>query len=1793
MLKTIYVQRIIGIALLLLSTSAITLAQSNGDYQTRAAGNWNSNTTWQVRSGGAWVNCSAGDYPGATAGAGTVNILNNQTVTVTADVPNNIGALSINGGNSDTYLQFSGAYSLTVSGQTYLNSNSNFDDKAVLVDAGIFRSGSVNANSGNNNRDAFIRISTGEVHVDGTINLNGNGRRTYILFTGDGDLYVEGSISGGIITSTTGGSTSSPPTSGTVIYNGSSAQDIGEYVYYNLTTDNSTGLSLPADITVNNILTMTAGNISTGGNTLILASSTSSDLVFTSGTIIGSLQRAINTPTGTEYLFPVGTASNYNPFKTTFTNLTAGDLIVSYQASDIGTSGLPLTDGSVEITDRHSTGYWTLVASNGMASGDYDINLNYNGFTGVTTSARIMKRTAGGSLTVDGTHGSVSSPEITRTGLNGISTTSTDFAIGKTGLEISTHPADYSGCAPTFTVVASGTPPLTYQWQEDDGSGFSNITDGGIYSGATTASLSISATPVMTAYLYRCVVTDGNSSSETSNSALLTYSLPDVSLGYNYTMPLTLDAASGSSDLTDFPALISISSLNLRSDANGGNVLNSNGYDIIFTDSNNNQLDHELEYYDPVSGEYVGWVRIPVLSASSTTTINIIYGNATISSDPSSEEVWTSNYKGVWHLNETDYSDATQYSNDGTNNNTSDITGIIAGGRGFNGTDSYIQVTTTGFVPNDNNQTISIWANYATAPSGSRNLISFQNTGASSAIQLGFRGGNAVAWKWGGVVLANGGASPSTNNWHYYVYTYDGTNSRLYIDGVEMDNSTVAPQTALPSEGNIGRYNNGEYISASLDEPRFSISPKSAGWVLTEYNNQNDPASFISVGTQTTNNILASIGACSSTFLLNQGYPTGGSYSGTGVSGTNFDASSAGVGSHSITYTYTDGDGCSNNTSRNIFVTAIPVAPTATDKECCVSNILDLEASGTNLSWYSDAALTTLVGTGTPFATGETAAGTYTYYATQTVNGCESAAASVQLIVHSGIAINTQPVAATICEGDNATFTIDASGFNLTYQWQEDTGSGFSDITDGGIYSDATTATLTLTDPGLVNSGNNYQCVVSSACGASTLTSNSVALIVTPPQVATFSYAGSPYCPTDSDPLPTFSGGGVAGTFSSTAGLVFISTSTGEIDLSASTPATYTVTNTLAATGGCGEVTATSDITILSGEIWTGAIDTDWNTAANWSCSYIPTGSTSVQIPDVANKPVLSSGAIASVNDLSIDAGSSLTINGNTIQIAGSITNNGTFTSSNGTVEFNGSVAQTIPAGLFENNAILNLIVNNAAGLTLAGPLSVSGIVYPQNGDLSSGGNLTITSDASGTALIEGSGSGTVSGNIIMQRYLPERFGYKYFSSPFQSATVNEYANDIDLAFWYPTIFEYDESRTSSGWVDYSNPAGVLVPLKGYALNFGSSLSADTVDITGIVNDGALSITLYNNNNTYTQGMNLVGNPYPSPIDWDAVAGWTKTNIDDAIYYFKSSTTDEYGGTYSSYVAGVSSDGLVSNIIPSMQGFFVHVADGSYPVTATLGLNNNVRISDLSHAFTKSKSLNSKGSYSLIRLSAEYEDDPGSTDPCLIYLHPFASEEYDYDSDALKLLNTDFSIPNLYSVLPDNRKLSINSLPEPMELPKRIPLGLKTNRAGNIVFSILNIDILFSDYTIKLFDSQEGISKTLQGDSTYVTRLDAGEYHSRFFLDILDTATDISNPEIQQGLFNAYRIGEFLNISILVQPEDKGLITITNLVGQIVQQHEVSSIGHFEYYTPFKHGIYILSYSSGRKYESQKIILGR
>jgi len=152
-------------SLFLLAYSIVSFGQIDGDYQTRATGNWNDFNAWQVRNGGAWVNCVAGDYPGAAVGAGTVNILNGHTVTLTASPASPIGALTFAPGNiALSSVVFGGAWTLDISGAvTYtLPGANNNGDQTLSVATGILNCASVTmVTTTDNARIQTLSLSTG------------------------------------------------------------------------------------------------------------------------------------------------------------------------------------------------------------------------------------------------------------------------------------------------------------------------------------------------------------------------------------------------------------------------------------------------------------------------------------------------------------------------------------------------------------------------------------------------------------------------------------------------------------------------------------------------------------------------------------------------------------------------------------------------------------------------------------------------------------------------------------------------------------------------------------------------------------------------------------------------------------------------------------------------------------------------------------------------------------------------------------------------------------------------------------------------------------------------------------------------------------------------------------------------------------------------------------------------------------------------------------------------------------------------------------------------------------------------------------------------------------------------------------------------------------------------------------------------------------------------------------------------------------------------------------------------
>ena len=334
---------------------------------------------------------------------------------------------------------------------------------------------------------------------------------------------------------------------------------------------------------------------------------------------------------------------------------------------------------------------------------------------------------------------------------------------------------------------------------------------------------------------------------------------------------------------------------------------------------------------------------------------------------------------------------------------------------------------------------------------------------------------------------------------------------------------------------------------------------------------------------------------------------------------------------------------------------------------------------------------------------------------------------------------------------------------------------------------------------------------------------------------------------------------------------------------------------------------------------------------------------------------------------------------------------------------------------------------------------------------------------------------------------------------------------------------------------------------------------------------------LFRSNQIYTQGFNLVGNPYPSPIDWDLVK-FLNTNVDDAIYYYKAGITDEWSGTYSSYVAGFSSDGLATNVIPSMQGFFIRVSTGTYPVAGTLSMNNSVRLTDLTHGFLKS---GRKGSESLIRLTAAFSADTALSDPLLVYMSDKATIDFDKQSDALKLFNTAYDVPSFYSVGNDGSRLSVNGMPFSEQDSLIIPLGLRTDADGYISFRIKNREGAFSSGKAYLLDILSGTTTELKSNNEYKTFLAADHYQGRFFLKLEDFATSVPTEPVTINLFNAWYSNGVLKAEIDGILSNSGTVMITGLAGQTLYLWKVHENGYHEFMPSLSSGIYIVTYTTG------------
>lgn len=378
---------------------------------------------------------------------------------------------------------------------------------------------------------------------------------------------------------------------------------------------------------------------------------------------------------------------------------------------------------------------------------------------------------------------------------------------------------------------------------------------------------------------------------------------------------------------------------------------------------------------------------------------------------------------------------------------------------------------------------------------------------------------------------------------------------------------------------------------------------------------------------------------------------------------------------------------------------------------------------------------------------------------------------------------------------------------------------------------------------------------------------------------------------------------------------------------------------------------------------WTGAGDQNFNNGSNWTAGVAPNGCDfNLRIKAGVPQPILNGTATAGA--VAFDNGTNLDIASGQLNICGAVSAtglSGISVSGSGKVVLNGSGAQTITG----NASMANLEINNGSGVSLASNanLRILNSLKLQNGALNvSAGSLRfISSPTSEARLLKVESGATLVGNVSFQKHLPAiapgKGAWFFMGAPVGGVELNEFAQGGNG--FAPATFEagntnfaslYLYSQTNSaldndfGWVKGGAANQVLGSGTGIRV-WGRQTFLDQrgyYQFTGAPVVGNHNFTLgYCNSSCSnptggpTNGWNLLANPYPCPIDWNVLGGWSKTGIAGNAIYIWNADQEKY----STYDGSVGTFGG-SKDIAAGQSFFVEASNAS----ASLQVNENAKI---------------------------------------------------------------------------------------------------------------------------------------------------------------------------------------------------------------------------------------------------------
>jgi parallel beta-helix repeat protein len=560
---------------------------------------------------------------------------------------------------------------------------------------------------------------------------------------------------------------------------------------------------------------------------------------------------------------------------------------------------------------------------------------------------------------------------------------------------------------------------------------------------------------------------------------------------------------------------------------------------------------------------------------------------------------------------------------------------------------------------------------------------------------------------------------------------------------------------------------------------------------------------------------------------------------------------------------------------------------------------------------------------------------------------------------------------------------------------------------------------------------------------------------------------------------------------------------------------------------------------------WTGTTSTEWATSTNWSGGYYP-------------------GATGSTGDIIIPNG---------------LTNYPTST----------------PAPSVTISADKYLILESNAKATMA--------------SLRNSGILRLESDSTGTAsLIMGSynnnsGAGTEEIELYLSGGSDPNNKWHFISIPianFDHSPISD--TTLNLA-------RYDEnSLLDAGWVAYDGyvyytqtmDGGAFSTLsigKGYNYFYDRDV---TYTLSGRLYTKTVNIGLSYSGSTpgsKVYGFNLLGNPFSSGLDWDAIvyvdgdveAGVLNDNYPDNTSAAVFFTKDDEQVTY---VAGVlSTSDEFDGVIPPMQGFFVK----TYSTGNTISLPQAARTHGVKTSLFKG---NSRSTIPLIRLGIGKGTEV--LDQTVVRFNQKALFGIDNFYDAVKLMKQGGR--NYISTTIDTTEFSINGIPFPGEGECfEIPISLTLAEEADYNISVSDLQNL-DDYEFSIVDLTTNDTTKITASTTLSFHAAAGELNERFVLLVSPSSGDLPTytPEVilpkAAADFTIYQSYNMINIEPATGNWD-GMTTrvsVINLAGQRVATHnaiEIQSGSISQIEAPTTKGFYLVEIiGNNRRYVGKVVI---